>query len=100
MMTETEHLLICLNEECAEIAKRVDKALRFGLDDRDPTFEGAEPERLRIQHEINDLMAVVTILENRGIIGLCADPDRSRAKQAKILKFMEYARDAGALEPQ
>jgi len=32
-MNRTEHLLVCLAEECAEVGQAVAKALRFGLDD-------------------------------------------------------------------
>ena len=31
-MSEVEHLLVCLSEECAEIQKAVSKTLRFGED--------------------------------------------------------------------
>lgn len=33
-MNATEHLLVCLAEECGEVAKECSKALRFGLDDQ------------------------------------------------------------------
>lgn len=32
-MTKREYLLVCLMEECAEVAQRASKALRFGLDE-------------------------------------------------------------------
>ena len=35
-MNKTEHLMVCLNEECVEIAHATDKALRFGLSDGHP----------------------------------------------------------------
>jgi hypothetical protein len=31
-MNRTEHLLVCLAEECGEVIQSVGKALRFGLD--------------------------------------------------------------------
>jgi len=37
----TEHLLVCLAEECAEVGQAVGKALRFGLKDSPP--EGGLP---------------------------------------------------------
>ncbi len=62
-MTEQEHLLVILAEECAEVSQRATKALRFGLTDP----KGTEPEqpfdnRTRLLMEINDLLAVVDML--------------------------------------
>jgi len=63
IMTEQEHLLVILAEECAEVSQRATKALRFGLTDP----KGTEPEqpfdnRTRLLMEINDLLAVVDML--------------------------------------
>jgi hypothetical protein len=35
-MNPTEHLLSCLAEECAEVAQRASKSLRFGLSEVQP----------------------------------------------------------------
>lgn len=35
-MNTTEHLLVVLGEECAEVQQNIAKALRFGLDDHHP----------------------------------------------------------------
>lgn len=98
MLNETEHLLACLSEECAEIIKRCDKALRFGIDDKDPTYEGAPTERARITEESQHFMAVYEMLFERDIVPLLIDRDAIREKKAKVTKFMEYAREHGALE--
>ena len=62
-MTEQEHLLVILAEECAEVSQRATKALRFGLTDPKGT-EPAQPfdNRTRLLMEINDLLAVVDML--------------------------------------
>lgn len=99
MMTETEHLLVVLAEECAEIQKETCKALRFGLDDRNPEIANSPTQREHIRQELCDLLGVVEMLVAKGAI---TDPrnDRQRIffKQARVVRFMRYAVQAGALE--
>jgi NTP pyrophosphatase (non-canonical NTP hydrolase) len=96
-VNRTEHLLTCLAEECAEVAQRVSKALRFGLAEVQPGQDENNAER--IAGELNDLFAVANILmgegvlpENRSLDGLVI-----AAKRAKIERFMEISREQGAL---
>ena len=97
-MTEDEHLLLCLAEECDEVGQRVMKALRFGLNEvqAGQCFTNAE----RITQELYDLISVAEILCEREVI---ADPypmaSTIAAKRAKILKFMEIGRREGVLAP-
>lgn len=66
-MTRDEHLLVIAAEECAEIAKRCSKALRFGLNetqaDAGHAVTGSPEESLtnreRIELEYNDLAGVI-----------------------------------------
>ncbi len=100
MLNEVEHLLVVLNEECAEIAKECDKALRFGLDDRNIENLDDPPNRERLRRELCDLLGTVELLVARGVF---RDPheDRQRIffKKARIAKFMRYAQRVGALGP-
>ncbi len=92
MMNETEHLLIILAEECAEVAKETSKALRFGENEVMPGQTLTNRER--ILHELNDLWAVVEMLGLQQV-----DRAAIERKKAKIGKFMEYAKDVcGTLE--
>jgi len=85
-MTKTQHLLIKAAEECAEIQKDISKALLFGLDDKEP----GQPltNRQKIEHEVNDLFAVVNMLANTGVIDeeKLFDFDAMCAKQQKVEK--------------
>lgn len=95
-MNRQEHLLTCLAEECAEVAQRVSKALRFGLLEIQPGQPLTNQER--INEEIYDLLSVIDILEGYGILlDVDHDADRVARKQAKIEKFMTYAAERGAL---
>lgn len=96
-MNRTEHLLSCLAEECAEVAQRVSKALRFGLDEVQPGQPLANAER--IAGELVDLLAVVGMLESEGIIEVPRDQVAINRKKDKVRTFMAYAAECGALTP-
>lgn len=94
-MNRTEHLLTVMAEECAEVAQRCSKALRFGLDEVQP----GQPltNEARIWQEMCDLIAVsemlMAITGSGGINRAAAD-----AKKAKVEKFLEYSRECGTLQ--
>lgn len=90
MLNKTEHLLVILGEEAAEVAHRTAKALRFGLTDIDPVRK--ETARRVLERELADLMAVAEIL------GLEIRDEDKTAKREKLEKYMAYARKVGTLE--
>lgn len=96
-MTETEHLLVCLAEEAAEVAQACDKALRFGLDDGWP--ERKESNRQEIVKELSDLYGVVRMLRNRKVIPERDDFSTVLEKQFRVVRWMEYARSKGTIAP-
>ena len=98
MMNRTEHLLVCLMEECDEVGQRCSKALRFSLSEVQPGQPLSNAER--IVGELKDLITIAEMLVECGAI-----PDFTRsfpevaAKAMKVEKFMELARAQGVLEP-
>lgn len=95
-MTEIDHLLAIVAEECDEIGKRCMKSLRFGLDDRDPTRENPPTERERLAEEIDHLNAVADILRDKGVIRAPSVLVMSE-KRMRVGKFLEYSRERGRL---
>lgn len=96
MMNRTEHLLVCLAEECDEVGQRVAKALRFGLDE----VERGQPlrNRDRILEELRDLIAVALILHGEGVIDYpLPDRDERLAKLNRIQAFMAIGVREGVL---
>jgi hypothetical protein len=98
MINKTEHLMIVLSEECAELSKEVSKALRFGLNDREPGQDLTNREK--IINEFNDLFSVMNMLKDYGVF-----EDKElltisaiEGKKNKVLKYMEYAESVGKLE--
>ena len=99
MLTEEQYLLICLQEECNEVAHRISKALRFGLDE---VQEGQDlSNRERIQEELYDFSAVVEQLTNMGTFNIISEEEldeKTMAKIAKLEKYMRLSRELGLLE--
>ena len=91
-MTKTEYLMTCIIEECSEIQKEVCKGLRFGFDDINPATN--ETNLTAIKHELNDLLAVVEMIDelkdfkSEGLI---------IRKQEKLKHWMEYSKEKGLL---
>ena len=89
-MNVTESLLFTLAEECAEVSQRASKAARFGLQEVQPGQMLTNRER--IVQELNDLWAVVEMLD-------LAEVDRAAifSKKRKVQEFLAYAEKCGTL---
>lgn len=94
-MTEQDHLLMCLAEECAEIQQRVSKALRFGLYEIQPDQQYTN--QYRIMLELYDLLGVIELLQERRILTNFVEHGRTADKKEKVLRFLEYAREQKAI---
>lgn len=92
-MNRLEHLMTILTEECAEVQQAVTKTLRFGLEEgRD--IETTNVERIRA--ELNDLIAMVEMLEVEGL-NLAPDHAARKAKKEKVEKYLLYSSACGTL---
>ena len=95
-MNKQEYLLTVLSEECAEVAQRVSKALRFGLDAVEPGQELTNEER--IVREYLDLVAVVEMCVSNAILFEDIDAEYIvAAKKKKVKVFMELSKSRGTL---
>lgn len=97
-MNRTEHLLSILAEECAEVAQRASKALRFGLTEVQPGQPFSNATRIEI--EFYDLVAVYQmLLDNKSfaVTGLNGD-ECIRSKKEKVEKFLKYSEECGTLD--
>ncbi len=91
-----EYLLVSLAEECAEVAQRATKALRFGLLEKQPgqTLDNA----IRLVDELDDLALIVDLLRSAGAIP--SSSSDLEAKRAKIFKYMDFAEECGTLDQE
>lgn len=71
---ETNHLLTCLAEECGEVME----LLYLAPDDHK-----------KIEHELNDILAVVQILQNKGIIDKYVSDVAERSNQKDIFECIK-----------
>lgn len=94
-MTRTELLLLQLAEECAEVQQRIIKALRFGLQERQPGQDFTNTQR--IEAEFADLLGVHELLCEGGQSLNWPHPQAINAKKAKVEKFLKYSRTQGIL---
>jgi hypothetical protein len=97
-MTREEHLLTIAAEECAEVAQRLSKALRFGLDEVQPGQSLTNRERIR--YEYSDLAAVLEMIDPPTPSGGRIHPPSGKAmdeKRAKVETFLAYSAQQGTL---
>jgi len=76
--------LAILQEECAEVTQAVSKVFRFGFDTE---FNG-RTNRQRLEEEVGDLLAMVDILVQNGVL---SDTELNRAKVAKTEKLKKWS---------
>ena len=99
-MTRDEHLMTIGMEECAEIAQRISKALRFGMEqvqaEAGHAVTGGEEESLtnreRIRREYSDLAAVLEMLGIGAPLGKWMDQ-----KKLKVERFLAFSEQQGTL---
>ncbi len=94
-MNLEQYLLVSLAEECAEVAQRATKALRFGLGERQPGQ--SMTNAVRLVDELDDLCILVDMLRAHGYIPTPPESTRLLAlpsvKRAKIYRYMDLAEE-------
>ena len=95
-MNRVEYLLTKLAEECVEVAHRCHKAQCFGLDDIGEKQTATNVEL--INHELNDLFAIVEMLDNEEFLNLKWNDEAIEKKKDKVRKWMQYSIRNGCLQ--
>ena len=96
-MTREEHLLTIVAEECAEVAQRATKALRFGLTDPAGTQEGELTNKERLLQEYGDLMASMRMLFPEEFSHI-PPTEYQQKKVERIEKFLILSKQIGRLD--
>ena len=97
-MTREGHLLWILAEECSEVAQRASKIARFGLYEVQPG-QGVT-NRGRIMNELCDLLAVIEMLQECGVLDHFLDRIAIETKKEKVEKFLRYSESQGLLREE
>jgi hypothetical protein len=93
-VTVRELFFLKVMEECSEVSQRVSKLMQFGADEIQDSQELTNAQRLRA--ELNDLLTIVTWLEERGEIMKEPDlPAYMKTKRHKLVKYLKIAAKQG-----
>lgn len=86
MNSKEKEIMDITQEECAEVVVAISKISRFGIDNYKPGKPKTNREHL--EEELGDLLAMVDIMVDHGIVSL----DKLEvAKQAKIEKLKKWS---------
>lgn len=86
MNNQTKEAMDILQEECAEVIQAVSKISRFGIDN----FKPGKPKtnREHLEEELGDMLAMIDILVEKGIV---SEVHLESAKTAKIEKLKQWS---------
>lgn len=99
-MNRKELLLVCLAEECAELAKVASKSLRFGLDS-DNLGKKLKKNSELLQEEFSDIVGIMRLLMDEKYIEQTTAEDMEEqvaAKGEKFEKMNKYSESLGLLK--
>jgi len=84
MNKKINEILLITQEECAEVTQAISKVFRFGMDD---SHKG-ETNRERLEEEVGDLMCMIDLLIESGIVSESAV---MTAKDEKMMKLKTWS---------
>jgi len=85
-MDREREILSITQEECAEVVQAISKCFRFGLDNVKPGKPKTNREHL--EEELGDLLAMITLCHDFGIVGF---EQVMIAKDAKLEKLRQWS---------
>lgn len=84
MNEANQEILLITQEECAEVTQAISKVFRFGMED---THKG-ETNREHLEEEIGDLMCMIDLLIDSGMVSESAV---MAAKNEKLMKLQTWS---------
>ena len=88
MNDQVREALLITQEECAEVTQAISKVFRFGFDSQWP--KGSTPNREKLAEEIGDLLAMVDILVESGVISDSLVNQSKSNKRNKLKTWSTY----------
>jgi NTP pyrophosphatase (non-canonical NTP hydrolase) len=90
MQNSQKEILCIAQEECAEVIQVISKIFRFGFDSKHPKQSANNLERL--EEEIGDLMCMINLMIDRGMI------NESKIVEAQGRKFEKLKKWSGIFD--
>lgn len=88
-------LFLKLAEECNEVGQECSKIMQFGMDEVYTPIGISNRDRLR--GELQDLFAIVQILNEEFDLGFVPSPEAVQVKRAKFMHYAQYSQEIGTL---
>jgi hypothetical protein len=95
-MNKIQYLLGKVAEECIEVAQRALKAQQFGLEEREQITSLNNWERM--EQELNDLDAVIKLLEEEYQKTFFIDYQEGLIKKDKVDRYYKYSQSLGMVD--
>ena len=88
-MNHLQYLLIKLAEESSEVAQIALKTAQFGIESK---IHGVPANNFRmIHHELNDLLAIVEMLNKEYDFQFIPNEEEIEKKKVKVLQYMDIS---------
>jgi NTP pyrophosphatase (non-canonical NTP hydrolase) len=84
-------ILDILQEECGEVVQVVSKCRRFGIDD--VHGDEGESNRSRLTKEVGDLMCMIQLLQEAGVVDIAEVMFAAGKKREKLKKWSKIYED-------
>lgn len=84
-MTDKDEILLITQEECAEVTQAISKVFRFGFD----SVHKGITNREHLEEEIGDLMCMIDLMIDRGIVSEAAV---LTARSEKMMKLQSWSK--------
>lgn len=95
-MNRLQFLLSKLSEEASEVAQMCSKSSIYGLEHSKPRTEVTNKDRLI--DELNDLLAIVYMLESEFFETQVEDTEKLNAKYEKVEKYYKICQELGTVK--
>jgi len=86
MTNKVNEILDILQEECAEVIQNVSKCRRFGLDN--VYLNGTGTQRENLAKEIGDVLAMIELLQEHGVV---SEEELQLARRNKFNKLKQWS---------
>lgn len=95
-MKNWQYLHLKLSEECNEVGQMASKNMHFGREERQ--FSDGESNRERLHNELNDILAIVELMNEEEGFDFSPDRDKIERKKDKVKFYRDYSRSLGLVE--